>query len=44
MDPEVQAALHKNMHLDVSYRDAAETLAFLHKQHDTVAPLVTKMK
>lgn len=43
-DPEVQAALHKNMHLDVSYRDPAATVAFLHKQHDAMAPLVAKLK
>ncbi|HEU5018192.1 MAG TPA: tripartite tricarboxylate transporter substrate binding protein [Pseudolabrys sp.] len=43
-DPEVQAALHKNMHLDVSYRDPKATVAFLHKQHDAMAPLVAKLK
>jgi tripartite-type tricarboxylate transporter receptor subunit TctC len=43
-DPEVQNALHKNMHLDVSYRNAKDAAAFLHKQHETVAPLVAKLK
>lgn len=43
-DPDVQAALHKNMHLDVAYRDSNETGAFLHKQYDTVTPLIAKLK
>jgi putative tricarboxylic transport membrane protein len=43
-DPEVQEKLHKTRHLDIFYNDPEDTLAFLHKQHDTVAPLVAKLK
>jgi tripartite-type tricarboxylate transporter receptor subunit TctC len=43
-DPEVQKTLHDKIKLLTKYRDPKETLAFLHKQHDTVAPLVQKLK
>jgi tripartite-type tricarboxylate transporter receptor subunit TctC len=43
-DPEVQKTLHDKIKLLTKYRDPKETLAFLHKQHDTVAPLVAKLK
>lgn len=43
-DPKVQESLHKNLHLDISYRDPKATVEFLHKQHATVAPLVAKLK
>ena len=44
MDPDVQKTLHDKIGLLTKYRDPKETLAFLHKQHDTVAPLVAKLK
>jgi len=43
-DPEVQKTLHDKIGLLTKYRDAKETLAFLHKQHNDVEPLVQKLK
>jgi tripartite-type tricarboxylate transporter receptor subunit TctC len=41
-DPDVQKTLHDKIGLLTKYRDAKDTLAFLHKQHDDVEPLVKK--
>ncbi len=43
-DPEVQKTLHDKIGLLTKYRDPKETVAFLHKQHDDVEPLVKKLK
>ena len=42
LDPEVQKILHDKIGLLTKYRDAKETTAFLHKQHNDVEPLVKK--
>ena len=42
--PEFEKTLHSKMKLIVDYRDPAETVAYLHKQHDVVAPLVQELK
>ena len=42
MDPAVQKTLHDKIKLLTKYRDPKETVAFLHKQHDSVEPLVKK--
>lgn len=39
-DPSVQDTLRTKIGLQTKYRDPAETTAFLHEQHETVAPLV----
>jgi putative tricarboxylic transport membrane protein len=41
-DPDVQKTLHNKVGLLTKYRDPKETVAFLHKQHDDVEPLVKK--
>ncbi len=41
-DPGVQKILHDKVKLLTKYRDPKETVAFLHKQHDSVEPLVKK--
>ncbi len=43
-EPDVQKTLHDKIGLLTKYRDAKETLAFLHKQHNDVEPLVMKLK
>ena len=43
-DPDTQKTLHDKIKLLTKYRDSKETTAFLHKQHDDVAPLVKKLK
>jgi tripartite-type tricarboxylate transporter receptor subunit TctC len=43
-DPDVQKTLHDKVGLLTKYRGAKDTLAFLHKQHDDVGPLVKKYK
>ena len=42
MNPDVQKILHDKVGLLTKYRDPKETLAFLHKQHNDVEPLVKK--
>jgi tripartite-type tricarboxylate transporter receptor subunit TctC len=41
-DPDVQKTLHDKVGLITKYRNAKDTLSFLHKQHDDVEPLVKK--
>jgi tripartite-type tricarboxylate transporter receptor subunit TctC len=43
-DPEVQKTLHDKVGLITKYRNAKDTLSFLHKQHDDIEPLVKKYK
>jgi putative tricarboxylic transport membrane protein len=43
-DPQVQKTLHDKIKLLTKYRNSKETLAFLHKQHNDIAPLVKKLK
>jgi putative tricarboxylic transport membrane protein len=43
-DPSVQKILHDKIGLLTKYRDPKETVAFLHKQHNDVEPLVKKYK
>lgn len=44
MTPDFEKALLSRMKLMVDYRDPAATTAYLHKQHDTVAPLVADLR
>jgi tripartite-type tricarboxylate transporter receptor subunit TctC len=44
MTPEFEKALLSRMKLVVDYRDPAATTAYLHRQHDIVAPLVADLK
>jgi len=44
MTPEFEKALLSKMKLVADYRGPAETDAYLHKQHDVVAPLVAELK
>jgi len=44
MTPEFAKSLLSKMKLVVDYRDPAATSAYLHKQHDIVAPLVADLK
>jgi len=44
MTPEFSKALLSKMKLVVDYRDPAATTAYLHQQHDIVAPLVADLK
>lgn len=42
--PEFEKALHSKMKLMVDYRNPSDTVAYLHHQHDVVAPLVADLK
>ncbi len=44
MDPDVQKTLHDKIGLLTKYRGPEETTAFLKEQHNTVEPLVKKLK
>lgn len=44
LTPEFDKELRGKMYLSVDYRDPAETVQYLHDQHDFIAPLVKAMK
>jgi len=43
-DPEIQKSLYAKFKLNTKWRDPADTLAFLNKQHADMAPLVAKLE
>ena len=43
-DKEIQDSLYAKFKLNTKWRDPADTVKFLHKQHDDMAPLVAKLE